>query len=183
MISQRKKQLLVIGPIMILFILGLPFAYVNASDTASSKKTKKHAQLKKAKFNKKSSSAKSKQGQSSPKLSPTLKLLQGTWRVIETYESSSFDASGPFTPALDAQTFDLTFKKDSTYCDSRLVGMIDAGKAFCEPIIVKPDGTITGASGSRIEAFQGYMKLNRSKLELYEGGKGYTKYILEKKYR
>ncbi len=103
---------------------------------------------------------------------------KGKWRTVETYVSSSFDASGPFypIPLLKENIFEITFK-GNTYCDSRLKDVVDDTKVFCEPITVKADGILTG---SRLEAFAGYMKLNGSKLEFYEGGKGFMKFVLEK---
>jgi len=132
---------------------------------------------KKNKAKKKTSSLKSKNKESSP-----TSKLQGTWRVIETYGSSSFDGSGPFTalPLREENIFEITFRGDA-YCDSRLRDVVDETKVFCEPITVKADGTLTGLTGSRLEAFGGHMQLNGSKLEFYEGGKGFMKFVLEKK--
>ncbi|MFZ2205111.1 MAG: peptidoglycan-binding domain-containing protein [Minisyncoccia bacterium] len=105
---------------------------------------------------------------------------QGTWHVVEKY--SSMDSSGPFSK-LTLNSTDKSFElsiKENSYCDSRLKDPTDASntKPFCEPFTSKNDGTFTG---SRLEAWGGFMKLNGSRLEFYEGGKGFMKYVLEKK--
>ena len=91
--------------------------------------------------------------------------LQGKWRVVDT------DGSGS-----EEDIFEITFKGNK-YCDSRLKDVIDETKVFCEPIVTKTDGTFTG---SRLEAFGGYMKVTGSKLEFYEGGKELMKFVLKK---
>lgn len=113
------------------------------------------------------------------KSTQTLKPL-GVWRVVEAYSSDS--PSGPFSKAslgASDRNFELSFK-ENYYCDSRLKDPTDPTytKLFCEPLSFKKDGTFTG---SRLEAWGGFMKLNGSSLEFYEGGKGFMKYVFKKK--
>ncbi len=101
---------------------------------------------------------------------------KGTWHVVATYNGPGPD--GPFIPnTVNYDDLELTFKGNS-YCRSDYASFVDDTKPFCEPITFKKDGTFTGG---RLEAWGGFMKMNGSKLEFFEGGKGYTKYVLEKK--
>lgn len=152
---KNKNHRFIVGVVSLLmmFVLGAHFENVSAASKIPYKgKSAKHAVVKKT--------------------SP-----QGTWHVVAVYNGPGRD--GPFTLNNNLNSgndLKITFKKDS-YCRSDYKDPMDDTKPYCEPITQKKDGTITG---SRLEAFNGFMKLNGSRLEFIEGGMGYTKYVLEK---
>lgn len=137
----------------------------------ASTNVKKQPSLKKEK--------KSKKKKSSAPAKPALAKPQGTWHVVAILDGQT--AAGPFVPntiwKLSDYAFDVTLKGDA-YCTTYWTDPLDDTKPHCEPLIFNADGTFTG---SRLQAFDGFMQLDGSRLEFIEGGKGYTKYILEKK--
>lgn len=138
--------------------------------TASTNAKKQSSSKKEKQSKKKRSSAPAKQASAKPK---------GTWHVVALYDGET--VAGPFIPnttlRFDDYVFDVILKGD-TYCTTHWTDPLDDTKPHCEPLIFNTDGTFTG---SRLQAFGGLMQWKGSNLEFIEGGKGFTKYILEKK--
>lgn len=107
---------------------------------------------------------------------------QGTWHVVAIYNGPWPD--GPFkantVQSLTENAFDITFKGKG-FCTTHWTDPTDETntKPHCEDsLIFNEDGSFTAG---RLQAWGGFMKFDGSQLEWYEGGMGYTKYVLQKK--
>lgn len=156
---------------LILFLLvsgSVEIANAKKSDS-NSKASTKQSVIKKAK-------------KKIPAVISTKKTPQGTWSVVSIWSGQS--AQGPFSPntiwPVSDYGFTVTFTNKG-FCTTHWEDPINAGKPHCEePLVFNKDGSFSGKDG-RLQAFGGFIKLSGSQLEWYEGGMGFTKYVLEKK--